>query len=39
MGKKYTIVLDAITGVEIEREYTEEEYKQAELDEALTTNP
>ena len=33
MEKKYTIVLDATTGVEIEREYTEEEYAQALLDE------
>jgi hypothetical protein len=35
MEKKYTVVLDVSTGVQVEREYTKEEYAQAALDEGL----
>jgi hypothetical protein len=37
MEKKYAIVFDAVTGQTYEREFTKEEYAQAELDEQLTT--
>lgn len=33
MEKKYTVVIDANTGAEVTREYTEAEYAQAALDE------
>lgn len=33
MEKKYTIVIDVLTGNEITREYTEAEYAQAAADE------